>query len=746
MPNITMFLSYADVDNPNEITLIDYLECIRIGTWEDSVHLVRRCKRGSDEQKKVKSLTPGVCFSGTFSSRRDDSILNPSGYICIDIDDVEDPETLKDLLQIDRYVYAIFTSISGYGLKVLFRINPAKFKESYYGIAAYLLRTYDIVPDPQSGVLSRSQLVSYDPHIYLNKNQTFLFTEYIKETKIDKKELTTFVYEEDDFKDIMQQLNLRKLNLCESYSDWVRIGFSLAHKFGAEGEQYFHLVSSFSEKYKPEQCKKQYQYILKHKSGDNVTIATFYWYCQKAGIQTTSERTSMIKKETLIGKGAGLKKEQIVTRLLEKGVDKPEQLVDRVWEQSGTLTYGDTTVEQLEMYISTNYSIRRNILTRRLELHGKPMEDIELNSIYIAALKINSKVTYGLIEKLLLSSFIPQYNPIVDYLRDISKVKGLKTLPPNGLNNNHHFKTPLMDKLCATIQNDEPEFTNFFVKKWIVSIVSSAFGLPSPLVLVLLGPQNTGKTEWFRRLFPAYLKPYYGESRLDAGRDDDILMTQKLLIVDDEFGGKSKREEGRFKEITAKEIFSLREPYGRANVDLKRLAVMGGTSNHKEVLSDPTGNRRIIPVFVKDIDKTAFNAVDKEAMFAEATRVLSEGFDWRINSFADVAYLNKDEVKYEVAKLEYELLAKFFSPHNSGEQGEVVHLTASEIKVEVDTITNQRLSLDSIGKSLSKLGFTQKSVREKIMNGVETTKVSKKWFVIRTSRPKDGYVPPPNSF
>ena len=85
---------------------------------------------------------------------------------------------------------------------------------------------------------------------------------------------------------------------------------------------------------------------------------------------------------------------------------------------------------------------------------------------------------------------------------------------------------------------------------------------------------------------------------MDAGKDDDLLMTQKLIVMNDEMGGKSKQDEKRFKELTSKAIFSLRAPYARNNEDFKRLAVLCGTSNDKEVINDPTGNTRILPVEV----------------------------------------------------------------------------------------------------------------------------------------------------
>src|SRR5690606_8591490 len=120
--------------------------------------------------------------------------------------------------------------------------------------------------------------------------------------------------------------------------------------------------------------------------------------------------------------------------------------------------------------------------------------------------------------------------------------------------------------------------------------------------------QGTGKTEFFRRLLPPELRQYYAESKLDAGKDDAILMTQKLIIMDDEMGGKSKKESKHLKELTSKQVFTLREPYGRMNVDLQRLAVLCGTTNDLEILND-LHNRRQIPIEVYGIDHEAYNAI-----------------------------------------------------------------------------------------------------------------------------------------
>jgi predicted P-loop ATPase len=310
---------------------------------------------------------------------------------------------------------------------------------------------------------------------------------------------------------------------------------------------------------------------------------------------------------------------------------------------------------------------------------------------------------------------VPSYNPIKQFF---------ESLPEFDTN-----KPSVITKLAESIINDIQPYTEYFFKKWIVSIVSSAYGVHSPLMFVLSGErQGRGKTEFFRRMFPPELKDeYYAESKLDAGKDDEILMTQKLVIMDDEMSGKNKKETMRLRELTSKERFDLREPYGKINVSLRRLAVLCATTNAKDVLRDPFGNRRVIPIPVERIDFATYNSVDKYELFAEAFSLWKSGFDWTILTEDDREYLNKYQFDFAAEFMEKELILKYFTSKDPD-----TAMTASEIKAELEKLTNQRLSLDMIGRNLSTIGYTKKSVRR-------DTQVSKMWMVKRINR--GGYEP-----
>lgn len=686
MTNLSIYSSVKQTKTTKTIPFDIFLESIRDGTWQDIV-LPLRAISDKEARTAAKMKAPCITIGGTFKERADAGLELHSGYIAIDIDDVEDINLLKSILCADAYVVAAFVSISGRGLCVIFRINPTKHRDAFQGISEYLYTQYGVVCDPTSINVSRARFISYDPDIFIATTDVVKFVSYPKVKPPKKIERTIFA--QTDFDLILDQVVSRHLNLCDSYHDWLRICFSFVHHFGEGGRQYFHIVSQYSGKYDGGKADKQYTMCLKHKGGNETKIATFYYYCKLAGIRTYSERTRKIAYSAYHGKKGGLNATQVAANLLKfeeitDSIDIIKQVMDDDIEVKGE----DCLIDQAELWIRQNYELQRNEITRYIEQKGSTIKQKDFNSIFIKGKKIFDKINYEIIDRLINSDFVDDYNP---FFRFFDKHK-------------EEITTGHIDKLFSSIETNNPAFLLHFGKKWMVGIISAIHGEHSPLMLVLSGEkQNSGKTEFFRRMLPIDLKQYYAESKLDAGKDDEILMTQKLIIMDDEMGGKSKNESKRIKELTSKQIFSLREPYGRNNVDLQRLAVLCGTTNDNEILNDPTGNRRVIPIQVLSIDHAVYNSVDKVAMFMEAYRLWQSGWEWKLNKH-DIEYLGIDKKTFEVTSLESELISKYFEPSTAGYGNE--YMTASDIKVFIENKTHQKLSLDKIGKELKRLGFT----------------------------------------
>lgn len=732
MPQISIYKNWARVNNPENIDLFDHLMDIKDGEFEDVVTKARVLKaQGKEEEYKAfKDKMQTVSFSGLFEKRADAAIIEHSKIVAMDLDIYDHPDLngIKEKFKTDPHVYSVFLSTSGLGLRVLYKIDPKRHRDAFLGISKYIKEHYGIIVDPNSSV-SKPYIVSFDPDLYVNEAAP-VWLVYNKET-ILKKEVS-FVHTKSDFQEVFKRIEGTNVWICQEYNDWVKLGFALSDEFGATGLDYFRVLSKPDPKYDDNFTKKQFEYCLKHK-GYGIGISTFYYLAKAVGINITSEKTKTIVRATKNGKKAGLSAETIIKNLAEfEGITDAAEVVEKIFGDDSIQAEKDaqdSPIEQLEMFLRHNYTIKFNEVTGYLEQHGKRLREVpELFSIFIAAKKLIPKLDYSLMMKVLKSDFTPRYNPFFEYLgSDGIPVK----LPPYPKKNNG-YSSPLITRLAETLKCDNPAYTEYFTRKWMVSIISAMHGDHSPLSHYLLGAQGKGKTYWYDYLLPDIFRiNYYIHSKLDKGKDSELEMCENILILDDELYGKSAKESILFNGISSMGVYSIRRPYGDANEKITRLAVQCGTSNYLDVIKDPTGNRRIIAIEVTDIDKDLYNSIDKGELLKEAFMLYKQGFDWRILG-EDIVFLNTDQAKYEMSNFERDLLEKYFSVPKEG--FEECRLSTSDIKIELEKFTRTSINLSTLGKELKRAGYQLKTTRTK-------TGTPKLWLVMRENR-TDLFQPP----
>ena len=243
-------------------------------------------------------------------------------------------------------------------------------------------------------------------------------------------------------------------------------------------------------------------------------------------------------------------------------------------------------------------------------------------------------------------------------------------------------------------------------------MVSGWHGTYSLLTLVLVGDQGTGKSKWFRGLFPEDLQAYYAEAKMDGDKDHLTLMTTKALILDDEFSGKSRREEALFKEISSKQEITLRKPYARMAETHRRIAALAGTTNDENIKGDLTGNRRILAVHVSSIDWDLYNSVDKVDLMVELYKEWKLVGDGWMLSGEDIAMLNGATDRYREICPEEELLVKYFDPPEKAlpdsfmSNTEISNVLSSKINGSSIKINQKKL-----GQVLKKHGYIYKPVK-----------------------------------
>lgn len=230
---ITIFKNLQSTNTPFFKDIDFVLDRIKSGKSKTIVENVRKQKT-KELADKIKVTLPAICFSGTFTKRADNSIIEHSGLICLDFDKYESDDLLNEdrtKLIADKYTFALFTSPSGNGLKLLVKIpleidNHKKYfdaLEKHYNNNHF---------DTTSKNISRVCFESYDSDLYLNKKSK-TWTDKVEDEQFDYRyDAPTIKLENEN--EIIKRL-------------WVWFNKSYSMSKGSRNHNLFILVSAFND-------------------------------------------------------------------------------------------------------------------------------------------------------------------------------------------------------------------------------------------------------------------------------------------------------------------------------------------------------------------------------------------------------------------------------------------------------------------------------------------------------------------
>ncbi len=203
---ITYFKTISDTSTPFHVDLNVAIDRIRNGKSKDLVEDVRS-ESEKDKRNEKKKKLPAICFSGTFSKRADNAIIEHSGIICIDFDGFRDEQhlfTKREELINDNFSYCVFISPSGDGIKVLVRIpkDPMNHKKYFNALKKYYnCDEFDVTCKN----ISRVCYESYDPEIYVNE-LSFVWSDM--DNSDEHKPMAKPMIRVDDSNEIVRRLTL----------------------------------------------------------------------------------------------------------------------------------------------------------------------------------------------------------------------------------------------------------------------------------------------------------------------------------------------------------------------------------------------------------------------------------------------------------------------------------------------------------------------------------------------------------
>tara|TARA_R100000988_G_scaffold98974_2_gene67548 strand:- start:3569 stop:5980 length:2412 start_codon:yes stop_codon:yes gene_type:complete len=251
--DITIFKDIKETAQPFYRKVDVILKRIQEGSSKD---LVKRIRAEKDKEKRnlLKQQLPAICFSGTFNKRNDTSLQAHSGLICLDFDGYK---TNKDMLQEkerlskNKYIFALFISPSGKGLKAVVKIpkEPDNHKNYFLSLQHYLNSEYF---DKTCKNISRVCYESYDPLIHINTTSSTWdkiveqeYTEVIKHVDIP----TIPVTDENKIVDILTKWWLKKYPMVEGQRNQnIYILAAAFNDFGVNQTLAEYVMNNFASK------------------------------------------------------------------------------------------------------------------------------------------------------------------------------------------------------------------------------------------------------------------------------------------------------------------------------------------------------------------------------------------------------------------------------------------------------------------------------------------------------------------
>ena len=681
------FSYYNTIRQKKRTSNIDLSEYINMvvhgGDQENFIYKARDYKAKGDEEayKQIKSSSPAIMGSCLMRPNSEDKSFNSieklNGLILLDIDAKDQVAIINwDKVKQDPYVFILHDSYGGDGKVIFIKSSvkkPEQFQYYYNSLINYFFKEYGIISDRACKNPNRLRFISRDEFLYQNKDAIqWTSKEQPKKESVKK----GYYFTDNSIIDhCINQVQSRGINLDEDdYEKYLRIGFALADEYGENGREYYHAISQNSTKYDFDKCDKQYTFCVKS-GGQGVTIGTLFHYFKEAGVEIYTEKTKSFINTVSNAKRNKSKLDEGLYKTAEtiaeiKLTDDDKRVIEKLYndpvDYSNSANEELSETEILEKFICENYNLRLNELTKNIEFEsGRRLNDRDYNTIYLSCKKaFTFTVNKTDVDAIIKSDATKRYNPIAEFFAKCpnQELRGY------------------IDKFIECVDTDNKEFAKKYFKKWLVSGVHNWLrpeynNQVSPLTLVLCGSQHgTGKTSFFRQILPDELKGYYIESKLKGDNDSLLLMSSSMILLDDEFGGKAFKENKAFKELSDKNIITVRRPYERVADDFKRITLLAGTTNEIEVLKDPTGNRRIIPINVKSINLDGLKEINTDFMLWEAYQLLKIGFEWVVRTQEDMEEILENCGQNIDENAETEIIQEYFSTtHKTNWQEKVVN-------------------------------------------------------------------------
>ena len=744
MNNVSSFENFTS-KRPVSLTLDAIANFMRCDQRLESLTKAYR-QTGSKHIKMETPLFAVACFFD--GGKGKENIKGLTGLSMVDFDHIspsgplkeEELSALRNKIAGDPHTVMCYTTISGNGLRIIFRYEQPQsktdgvgdhvfeqYKAAFYAGNAYYEKLLGMKADMQCKNITRLSGIAHDPDVFFrdpDKAEAFTLDEvaaaasqHAKESKEEKQIQRIQTYYDSLVAPMLARKGYKFQPSC--HNDYVmRVGYMLAERRFSKKVVVRWALRTFGADY----------------SGTEQVINSCFASSSSRGRdggragKDNANTASVDEIKAFLDGRVRLRYNVITSRV--------ECLL------TGENTNNSLSGLNTNLTNDTNNSLEVN--TNLTCPQWQPISDRIVNTLWSqmsSVLRVNIQDVYRVIE----SDYVPAFNPFVEYLESLPewhegdhdyiadlaatvKIKGEQ----------EHIESPEAASLKGTAQEgtsqegtaqagssqagssqagssqagssqatDSSLFTlRSSLKKWLVGMVAGWISedVVNNVILVFIGEQGAYKTTWFNYLLPPQLKQYF-YTKTNANRmtrDDLLTLAQYGLVCCEELDTMRPAELNQLKAAVTMPSIDERAAYAHFHEHRKHIASFCGTGNNVSFLSDPTGNRRWLPFEVESIVSPRDHPFCYEGIYSQALALYKSGFTFWFTK-EEIQEQNRHNRKFETPRLEHELVDLYFRRPLEHENS--MFMTSSRVLQIIGSGITQKLSATRIGMAFSELGF-----------------------------------------
>ena len=759
MNNVSSFENFTS-KRPVSLTLDAIANFMRCDQRLESLTKAYR-QTGSKHIKMETPLFAVACFFD--GGKGKENIKGLTGLSMVDFDHIspsgplkeEELSALRNKIAGDPHTVMCYTTISGNGLRIIFRYEQPQsktdgvgdhvfeqYKAAFYAGNAYYEKLLGMKADMQCKNITRLSGIAHDPDVFFrdpDKAEAFTLDEvtaaasqHAKESKEEKQMQRIQTYYDSLVAPMLARKGYKFQPSC--HNDYVmRVGYMLAERrfskkvvvrwalrmFGADYSGTEQVINSCfaSSSSRGRDGGRAGKGDANTASVDE--IKAFLDGRVRLRYNVITSRVECL----LTGENTNNTLSGLNTNLTN---DTNNSLEENTNNSLGGLNTNLTNDTNNSLEVNTNPTCPQ----------WQPISDRIVNTLWSqmsSVMRVNIQDIYRVIE----SDYVPAFNPFVEYLESLPewhegdhdyiadlaatvKIKGeqehmespeadssLFTLPSSLPSQEADSSLSTLRSSLPSQEADSSLFTlRSSLKKWLVGMVAGWISedVVNNVILVFIGEQGAYKTTWFNYLLPPQLKQYF-YTKTNANRmtrDDLLTLAQYGLVCCEELDTMRPAELNQLKAAVTMPSIDERAAYAHFHEHRKHIASFCGTGNNVSFLSDPTGNRRWLPFEVESIVSPREHPFCYEGIYSQALALYKSGFTFWFTK-EEIQEQNRHNRKFETPRLEHELVDLYFRKPLEHENS--MFMTSSRVLQIIGSGITQKLSATRIGMAFSELGF-----------------------------------------